>query len=98
MRSLLYLTGRTPFPFPFPTEPGQLDSVGSENVSTDNELLATIDSQLDPGAGAFSRLIEARLTLRHNDFESLLANDRNHVIGRNIEMFRDANWRTRLEN
>jgi hypothetical protein len=65
--------------------------VYSWRKSADDELLPTIDAQLDPRACALSRLVRAVLTLRYNAFESLLANGSKHLVGGNVKLLREPN-------
>ena len=47
--------------------------MGPGKVPTDDELLAAIHAMLDPGAAAFTRLVDAVPPLSDDAFQTLLA-------------------------
>ncbi|SRR6266566_1483919 len=72
------------------TNDERVESGRTRNVSAYDELLAPIYAVLYPRAGSFSSFVKAVLAFPDDTFQLLLPDSGEHVIRRNLELFRDA--------
>src|SRR5206468_11298693 len=64
-------------------------AVWSGKIATDDELLPTIHAILDPGAAAFSRLVQAVLSFPDDPFKPLLAHRGQQIFGCCLDVIRN---------